>query len=172
MTHLPVHPSTQAAFRFFQHTLAQAGLRPALAYLLSLTAFRYIAVFCNQGDEATAAVFYDRQQPAQLRTDEVPFCATYCHLACETRTVFETADSVQDPRLADHPARLAVRAYWGLPIITPEGRIQGTLCLYDVVPREPATVNLELMLAAASTLQQQGLVPPYPKAGSSSAVIS
>ncbi len=155
--------NTETAFNTFKAILTHEGVRPALAYLRSLSDFRYIAVFRSQGDKATAAVFFDRDNPDVLRTDEVPFCATYCHLACQTRALFSTTDSVLDPRLDAHPARLAVRAYWGLPIITPEGDMQGTLCLYDVVPHTPAVaaaVNLELMLAAASTLQQLGL-PPY-----------
>lgn len=153
---------TDTAFRRFTETMAQAGLRPALAYLLSLTEFRFIAIFRSQGDKATAAVFYDRENPDVLRVDELPDTATYCHIATQTKSPFATGNSLADPRLAAHAARETVRSYWGLPVMTPEGEVLGTLCQYDVVPRDPSQVNLELMVEVASTLEQKGLVPPYP----------
>lgn len=155
--------STEAAFRKFRETIDHDGLRPALAYLLSLTDFRYIAIFRRNGDKATAAVFYDREHPEVFGVDEVPETATYCHLATQARDVFATANSLDDPRLASHAARQSVRAYWGLPVMTPEGEILGTLCHYDVVPRDPSQVDLELMVTVASALEQAGLVPPYPE---------
>ena len=39
--------------------------------------------------------------------------------------------------------------------MTPEGEILGTLCYYDQVPRDPAQLDLELMLRVASSLAQQ-----------------
>jgi GAF domain-containing protein len=154
--------STEAAFREFTDIAASEGVRSALAYLLSLTDYRYIAIFRRQGDMATAAVFYDRDNPESLRVDEMPFDATYCRLATDTKGLFTTADSLQDPRLARHAARQAVQAYWGLPVMTPEGDVIATLCQYDDVPRDPSQVNLELMIEVACALEQRGLVPPYP----------
>ncbi len=64
--------------------------------------------------------------------------------------------------MTEHAARQTVRSYWGLPVMTPEGEVLGTLCLYDEVPRDPGQVDLALMVEVASTLEQKGLVPPYP----------
>jgi len=55
-----------------------------------------------------------------------------------------------------------VRAYGGVPLLDAEGTLLGTLCHYDLLPRDPAQVDLELMLAVASTLALGGFVPPYP----------
>jgi GAF domain-containing protein len=155
---------TDAAFRHFTQTVAEQGVRSALAYLLSLTDYRYIAIFRRSGDKATAAVFYDRDNPDTVRVDEVPATATYCNIAVENKTLFATANSLEDPRLASHVTRQKVQAYWGLPVMTPEGEILGTLCQYDDVPRDPSQVNLELMIEVACALEQRGLVPPYPPA--------
>jgi GAF domain-containing protein len=155
--------SKDAAFRKFNETVAQRGIRAGLAYLLSLTDFRFIAIFRRNGDKATAAVFYDRENPDVLHVDEVPASATYCDIAVKTKSVFATGNSEQDPRLTSHAARERVQAYWGLPVMTPEGELVGTLCHYDVVPRDPSQIDLELMVEVASTLEQQGLVPPYPQ---------
>jgi GAF domain-containing protein len=151
------------AFRKFGETLDHEGLRPALAGLLGRTEFRYIAIFRTSGDKATAAVFYDREHPDVLRVDEVAASATYCHLAVQSKSPFSTADSLRDPRLAEHAARQRVQSYFGLPVMTPEGDVLGTLCLYDEVPRDPRQVDLALMVEVASTLEQKGLVPPYPE---------
>jgi GAF domain-containing protein len=155
--------STETAFREFSNTLRESGLRPALAYLLGLTDYRCIAIFRRHGDQANAAVYYDREQPQVLAIDEVPAAATYCQIAVETRAPFSTGDALQDARLVSHPARQAVQAYCGFPVITPEGEILGTLCHYDVVPRDVGQINVELMVAVVSAIEQQGLVPPYPQ---------
>jgi GAF domain-containing protein len=158
----PIAVTTQAAFNTFKARLQAEGLRPALAYLLGLTDYRFIALFRFQGDRANAAVFYDREHPDVLRVDDVAANATYCCFARDARGVFATADAMRDPRLLSHVAREAVQAYWGVPVMTPEGDILGTLCHYDVAPRETRQIDLELMLAVASTIERQGLVPPYP----------
>jgi GAF domain-containing protein len=154
--------TTTAAFSVFSERLQTEGLRPALAYLLGLTDYRFIALFRFQGDRATAAAFYDREHPDVLRTDEVPASATYCCFTRDARGLFATADALRDPRLLSHAARETVQAYWGVPVMTPEGEILGTLCHYDVVPRATQQVDLELMIAVASTIERLGLVPPYP----------
>ena len=67
-----------------------------------------------------------------------------------------------DERLAEHPARNSVLAYCGVPVMDAEGILMGTLCRYDLVPRDPEQVDLELMVQVASALAQRKLVPPYP----------
>jgi len=156
-------PSTEAQFAQFDALLTTFGLRPALAFLLSLTDYRYIAIFRFQDGRATAAVFCDSQAPEQLTTDEVPDTATYCCYVRDARGVFSVADALTDPRTATHPAREAVRAYCGVPVMTPAGEILGTLCHYDTQPRDATQIDLELMLQVASRLANSGLVPPYPR---------
>lgn len=155
---------TNSAFTAFLQTLRASGLRPALAYLLSLTDYRFIAIFRFQDGMATAAAFYDRDNPDVLRTDEVPATATYCCFARDARGVFATANAMLDPRLTTHVARQAVQAYCGIPVMTPEGEILGTLCHYDTVPRDPSQIDLPLMLEVASALEQARLIPDYPRA--------
>ncbi len=151
-------------FAEFSKILASDGLRPALADLLSDTDYRFIAIFRFNGDRATAAVFYDRENPDVLRVDEVPAKATYCCYARDAKGAFVTANALLDARLEGHVAREHVQAYCGVPIMTPEGEILGTLCHYDLVPRDPAQIDLELICQIASALEQGDHVPPYPAA--------
>ena len=155
---------TREHFETFVQTLESSGPRDALAYILSLSDYRFIGIFRFQDGKATAAIHYDRENPSVTRSDEVPDTATYCCFVRNRRGVFTTANALEDARLDKHAARSAVQAYCGLPILDPDGQLLGTLCHYDAVPRDPETLDLELLLQVASRLQQGGHIPPYPVA--------
>jgi GAF domain-containing protein len=80
----------------------------------------------------------------------------------DSRGVFVTANALLDPRLAGHPARNDVVSYYGVPVMDAEGQLFGTLCHYDVMPRDPSRLDLSLLLEVASALARDGHVPPYP----------
>jgi GAF domain-containing protein len=151
------------AFDQFEQVLARAGLRASLAHLVEKTDYRFIGIFRFENGRANAAVHYDRQNPAQLHAMEVSESATYCCYVRDSKGSFTTANALLDARLADHPAREAVLAYCGVPVMDPEGVLLGTLCHYDVVPRDPEQIDLHLMLQVASTIARRGLVPDYPR---------
>lgn len=154
--------TTREAFDAFSRILDARGLREALAYLVSLTDYRFIGIWRFQGGKANAAVHVDRENPHVVSATEVPDDATYCCYVRDSRGAFMTAHAMLDPRTEGHPARESVPTYCGVPILDPEGVLLGTLCHYDVVARDPSTVDLELMLQVASALAQRRLVPPYP----------
>jgi GAF domain-containing protein len=158
----PTSSSTEAAFAAFSAILNAFGTRQALTYLLSRTNYRFIGIFRFESAMAAAAVHYDRENPATLRTQEVPDTATYCCLVRNSKGLFTTANAMLDPRIEKHPAREVVLAYCGVPIMDAEGTLLGTLCHYDLAPRDPAQIDIELMLQVASTLAQGDHVPPYP----------
>lgn len=151
-----------AAFADFTVTLRNEGLRPALAGLLKRTDYRYIGIWRFEDGKANAVVHYDRQNPEQLRADEVPDTATYCIYVRESGKPFKTPNALVDERVADHPARSTVLSYCGVPVMDSDGTILGTLCHYDVVPRDPDPISLELMLTLGSYLALGKHVPPYP----------
>ena len=153
---------TDTAFRVFANLLKTRGIREAMFYLVGLTDYRFIGIFRFQGGKATSAVHIDRENPLDLQAGEVPDTATYCCYVRDGNGAFVTADAMLDPRAEGHPARLAVPSYCGLPIMDPEGGLIGTLCHYDVVPRDPEQLDLPLLLRVASLLAQSGQVPPYP----------
>jgi GAF domain-containing protein len=150
------------ALQAFSRILDAEGARDALAFLLSRSAYRFIAVFRFKDGQSTAALFVDRENPQVRATAEVPETATYCCQVRDGKVVFKTADSMTDARLTTHAARETIRAYHGIPILTPEGEMVGTLCHYDVEPRDPGELSLELLLQVANLLQRGGHIPPYP----------
>jgi GAF domain-containing protein len=156
--------ATADAHARFERILAEAGARAALAYVNSLSDYRFIGIFRFRDRRATSVIHFDREQPDVLQAAEVPETATYCCFVRDSRGSFTTVDALADARLTDHVARDAVRSYCGIPVIDPEGTLLGTLCHYDVVPREAQQLDMELLLQVASTLAQGGHVPPYPAA--------
>jgi GAF domain-containing protein len=154
--------NTAESFEAFRRILVAQGPRPALAFLVERSDYRFIGIWRFQGGRANAAVHYDRENPAQLTATEVADTATYCCYVRDSRGVFTTANSLLDPRVQDHPAREAVLAYCGVPIMDAEGTLLGTLCHYDLQARDPARLDLELLLQASAELARGGHVPPYP----------
>ena len=161
---MPRPADTLTAFETFRSTMADRGLRPGLAYLLGLTDYRFIGIWRFQDGKANAAVHYDREDPETTHAVEVPDNATYCCYVRDNKGVFMTAHAMLDPPTVGHPAREVVPTYCGVPVMDAEGTILGTLCHYDLVPRDPSQIDLELMLQVSSFLAQGDHVPPYPSA--------
>lgn len=155
--------SPNDAFEQFSQVLHTEGLRPALSYLLHLTDYRYIGIFKFRAGLATAAVHIDRENPAVLRSTEVPDTETYCCYVRDDGAPFDTVDARADSRLLGHAARTHVQAYTGVPVMDAEGLLLGVLCLYDVVPRVAGQIELPLLLEVSSALAYGGHVPPYPE---------
>lgn len=154
--------SSAESFAAFRDAFRSDGLRAALAELLALTDYRYIGIWRFQDGMAAAAVHVDRNDPDEERAPEVPETATYCTLVRDRRAPFKTADATRDPALDLHPARQVVRTYCGIPLMDSSGEILGTLCHYDLEPRDPEQINIELMLMVGSFLTLNGHVPAYP----------
>lgn len=163
---LPTGPHAHTAQHVEQvkALLASSGAREALAYVVGLSDYRFIGIFRFSNGRANAAIHYDRENPGVMAATEVPDTATYCCYVRDSKGMFTTANAMADPRLVAHPAREAVLAYCGIPILEPDGHLLGTLCHYDVEPRDAAHLDLQLLMQVASLLEQGGHVPPYPSA--------
>ncbi|RYF48444.1 MAG: GAF domain-containing protein [Comamonadaceae bacterium] len=156
-------PSAKRAFADFVVEHRAQGLRQALAALLKRTDYRFIGIWRFEDGKANAAVHFDRENPAALTATEVPDNATYCCFVRESGTPFKTPNALVDERLADHPARTGVLGYCGVPLMDLSGNIIGTLCHYDVVPRDAEQIDVALMMSIASFLALGGHIPPYPR---------
>ena len=153
-----------AAFADFVVAMKALGLREALGNLLKRTDYRFIGIWRFENGKANAAVHFDREHPEMTTSEEVPDTATYCCYVRESGQPFKTPNTLIDERVASHPAKSTVQSYCGVPVMDSSGNILGTLCHYDLVPRDTEQVSLELMMSVASYLALGGHVPPYPKA--------
>ncbi len=153
---------TAETFDKFSEILEARGVREGLIYLASLTDYRFIGIWRFKAGKANAAVHFDKENPAVTSATEVPDDATYCCYVRDSRGAFMTAEALLDPRTEGHPARATVPTYCGVPVMDAEGDLLGTLCHYDLVPRDPSELDLELLLQAASAIAQRQMVPSYP----------
>jgi phosphoribosyl 1,2-cyclic phosphodiesterase/DNA-binding response OmpR family regulator len=74
-----------------------------------------------------------------LNTRETPRDAAFCAHVVHLRTELVVPDALQDDRFADNPLVASdprVRFYAGAPLILPNGRCIGTLCVLDTRPRQ------------------------------------
>jgi GAF domain-containing protein len=160
---------TASAFAKFVVTHRTQGLRAALATLVKMTDYRFIGLWRFQDGKANAVVHYDREDPSKTTTQEVPDTATYCCFVRDTKAPFKTPNALIDERLASHSAREQVTTYCGVPVMDSLGNVLATLSHYDVVPRDPDQVNLELMLMVAAYVANNGNLPPYPSTSATTA---
>jgi len=160
---------TASAFAKFVVTHRTQGLRAALATLVKMTDYRFIGLWRFQDGKANAVVHYDREDPSKTTTQEVPDTATYCCFVRDTKAPFKTPNALIDERLASHSAREHVTTYCGVPVMDSLGNVLATLCHYDVMPRDPDQVNLELMLMVAAYVANNGNLPPYPSTSATTA---
>ena len=155
---------TVVAFNVFSRLLVSDGIRAALYAVLRQSHYRFLSIFRFQDGKATSCVHVDRADLLVTQADEVPDTATYCLHVRNSKRPFVTANAAADARTAEHPARDVVLSYCGVPILEKDGTLIGTLCHYDLVPRDPDQLDQALLLQVSAALAQSGLVPPYPKA--------
>ena len=92
---------------------------------------------------------------------DLAFCA---HAILKPDALFLIPDAHEDPRFADNPLVTGaprVRAYAGVPLVSPEGHALGTLCVVDHEPRalssaqQDALVRLGRQVVAQLELRRQ-----------------
>ena len=122
-------------FDRFRSVLLKEGVRDALAYVVGLSDYRYIAVRRVDGDMAYTLAYLDRLNPHLTDPGPLPADMCYCTIVARTRKVFRTNDSYADDRLHGHPSRGMVRSYCGIPLFDEDGVLFGVVSHWDVMPR-------------------------------------
>ncbi len=120
--------------------IAVGGIPGVLAYLNSLTPFRFSGVYRFDGFSVVNLYLFDRENisPADegsaARTSD-----TYCMWIQDTLSVVRVCDAQTDPRAASHAKRKDVRSYCGGPIFSRSGSLSGTICHFDFLPHDVPT---------------------------------
>ena len=92
---------------------------------------------------------YDRENPRLQIGSDSPTEETYCSITGNGGEPFAIADSNEDGRVHDHPARSTVMSYCGVPLLENDGSAFGTLCHFDLRPRVVPANEIPVMQLAA-----------------------
>lgn len=144
--------NVQAHLRHLRAVLRAHDLRGAVMYLNSLTRHRFTSLYRFDDAMLRNVVFFDRQNPEALSCDDLPVLASYCVFVRDGSCTFRVDDSQSDDRLGLHSKRPEVRAYCGVPLMDEDGRMFGTICHFDTVPRALEDEHVALMEALAPWL--------------------
>jgi GAF domain-containing protein len=89
---------------------------------------------------------------------EAPRDVSFCGHAILSNETLVIPDTLQDTRFADNPNVIHpphVRFYAGAPLGLPKGDIVGTLCIYDMVPREMDAIALAILSSLRDLVVEQ-----------------
>lgn len=115
---------------------AQGGLRPAMEFVNRQGGHRFSAVLKFDAGMLKSLCLVDRENPGAERWEEIPVEASYCVFVRDSGRAVRINDSLSDARAVGHPKRQTVRAYYGHPLVDERGAVFGTICHFDVVPRD------------------------------------
>lgn len=89
---------------------------------------------------------------------ETPIEHSFCAHAVEQAGPMTVANATRDPRFASNPLVLgepSIRAYAGVPLVSPEGTPLGTLCVLDRVPRAWTVDEIDQLSLLASMVMRE-----------------
>ncbi len=141
-------------------TLLEGGdVRAALRFLNALTEHRFTAMYRFDNETLRNLYFFDRENPTQETTPDIPVLASYCVFVRDGLGTFSTPDSTRDGRVDGHPKRLVVQSYCGVPLRDLDGAMFGTICHFDFRPLPISDANIDLMESIAPMLRRS-VAPP------------
>jgi len=139
----------------FTTTLRAYGAQASLKFLNSGVPHRYTAVYRIDGDMLRNILLEDKLD--QIRTDfleVVPLATSFCQFVLK-EGIFKTDDTNLDARLDGNPYQGVVLCYHGVPMIDSKSEVSGTLCHFDLFPREIEDSEFDLLMQAG------GVLPAY-----------
>lgn len=156
-------PDREALVIELEEILAARGVQPALAWLNARTRHRFTGVYRLDPPLLRSVRIFDRENPSLEVGADAPLSETYCSITSAGASPFAVSDAAGDSTLSEHPARDATRSYCGVPLRDGSGRVIGTLCHFDLVPRAVPEREIPVMVTAADllygALRQSGSLP-------------
>ena len=151
---MPVTVQSQnEVYRDLKAAFDRDGIRSAVAFLNSITPYRFTSLYRFEGEMLHNITFYDRDNPDETSCEDIPVEASFCVFVRDTEAVFLTTDSESDRRLTSHPKRGIVKRYCGVPLLDSSGQMFGSICHFDLEPGEIDERDVEALEYMASVLQ-------------------
>ena len=144
----------QEAIGKLKNYVEEEGIRPALKYLNSLTGHRFTGLYLFDDPTIKNRHIIDAEDPDVETLPDVPVKATYCSFTRSKGESLSIANSQEDDRVKDHPARDEVLAYCGVPLQDERGNIFGTVCHFDYEPVDISDMNVQLLESIAAPISE------------------
>ena len=131
-----------------EYDILDTEAEPAFDELVQLT-----ARCLNAPIAAISLIASDRQWSKAsigLPARQLPRDIAFCNESVRTCSALVVPDTLEDVRFANNPLVVGapgIRAYAGVPLLTPEGHALGTLCVMSMTPREFTTEHLSMLQA-------------------------
>ncbi|WP_203311437.1 GGDEF domain-containing protein [Sphingomonas beigongshangi] len=87
-----------------------------------------------------------------MPVSETPRSTSFCTHTVAARAPLMIADATLDSRVSDSPLVVGkpfIRAYLGVPLMTPDGHAVGALCAIDTTPRTFSSAQIEVLAGFA-----------------------
>lgn len=139
-----------------ERLLAQDRLHDVLRLLNDRVEHRFTGLYRFDPPTLRNVALFDMANPDIEVGADTPLRETYCSVVGETGKPFDTGDASADPRLEAHPARETTIAYCGAPLrARDDERPFGTLCHFDVVPRQIPAGEIPVLEAVAPLIARR-----------------
>lgn len=139
--------------------LADKGIHDALRFLNGRTPHRFTAVYRFDGAMLRNVHLVDQLDPAVRRSDDAPLAETYCSRVGLERRTFLSPDTTRDPRLVAHAAREKYQSYCGVLLRNADGTPFGSLCHFDLTPREITSAEMDVLERVAPLIAREIAAP-------------
>jgi hypothetical protein len=88
--------------------LTSGNVRAAIAYLNSLTAYRFTSLYRFDVGTLRNVTFFDRENPGTTKCEDIPVEASYCVFVRDLNATFLLQDAEHDDRVRAHPKRATI----------------------------------------------------------------
>lgn len=93
-----------------------------------------------------------------METSSTELEHTFCQYTAIQSDLMEVPDSLLDPRFRDNPSVVGepnIRFYAGMPLVSPEGHMIGTMCVIDKMPKNLSEEQKEALRTIAKQVMVQ-----------------
>ena len=141
------------ALTIVRDTLISDDLFGALRVLNQTTDYRFTGIYLLDGRWVRSVLLFDKECPNVQIGHDILWDESYCSITAMDGTQCEITNSLTDPRLAKHAAREAVQSHCGVLLRSPDREPLGTLCHFDVRPRDIPTGALDTLKGLRSIIE-------------------
>ena len=159
--------SRMSHYQQFQEVLKAEGLCAAMRLLNQKVPYRYSAVYRFERGMLRNICLVDKHDPSITSCPDVAVEDSYCVYVKRTAKPFGVSHALQDKRVEDHPKRRQFQCYYGVPLVSEDQELIGTVSHFDPDPHplEEQTVSVldrvaPLITAALITDPSLGATKP------------